>query len=152
MELTVTYGSTVETPDVPLAIREGSPEALEMHVGRNFSQALPDRRRDELRRGVTLLGPHRDDLKLAVAGADLAAFGSRGQQRLAVVALKLAEADLMLCETGERPVVLLDDVLSELDERHRQMLTEAMMKVGGQVFLTTTDDATFDTPELAALP
>ncbi|MGH2534018.1 MAG: DNA replication/repair protein RecF [Thermomicrobiales bacterium] len=149
--LAISYGSTVETPEVPLAIREGSPEALEMYVGRSFSRALPPRRRDELRRGMTLMGPHRDDLKLTVAGADLAAYGSRGQQRLAVVALKLAEVDLMVFETGERPIVLLDDVLSELDERHRRMLTDAMMKVGGQLFLTTTDEATFDTPVLADL-
>lgn len=150
-ELSADYGSTVEAPADPLAIREEHPEALEMQVGRNFSLALPDQRRHEVRRGMTLIGPHRDDLKLTLGGVDLAAFGSRGQQRLAVVALKLAEADLMLCETGERPVLLLDDVLSELDERHRQMLTEAMVNIGGQVFLTTTDEASLDRPKLADL-
>jgi DNA replication and repair protein RecF len=121
-------------------------------MGRNFSLALPEQRGDELRRGVTLIGPHRDDIRFAVGGADLSAYGSRGQQRLAVVALKLAEADLMLLETGERPVVLLDDVLSELDEHHRRMLTEATMKVGGQIFLTATDERAFESPELTHLP
>ena len=68
----------------------------------------------------------------------LASFGSRGQQRLAVVALKLAEADV-ISVLGERPVLLLDDVLSELDVNHRQTLLASVRDFGSQVLLTTAD-------------
>jgi DNA replication and repair protein RecF len=125
---------------------------LELRVARTYSAALNERRADEVRRGMSLFGPHRDDFAMSINGVDLASYGSRGQQRLAVVALKLAEADLMVAETGERPVLLLDDVLSELDEHHRGMLTSAIMEIGGQLILTTTDANTFDLPQLAGLP
>ena len=90
-------------------------------------------------RGVTLLGPHRDDVIVTLDGMDVGTYGSRGQQRLSAVALKLAEAELMLAESGERPVVLLDDVLSELDPNHRGLLTGELATLGAQVIVTTTD-------------
>jgi len=80
-------------------------------------------RSDDLARGVTQSGPHRDELTFTVGGVDMRTYGSRGQQRTVALALKLAEAQLMWSETGERPVILLDDVLSELDpERRRHLL------------------------------
>ncbi|MER3484731.1 MAG: hypothetical protein C4345_00875 [Chloroflexota bacterium] len=88
---------------------------------------------------MSLLGPHRDDVRLTLNGRELAAFGSRGQQRLAVVALKLAETDLMASQSGERPVVLLDDVLSELDVQRRHELLVAVSQLKTQVVLTATD-------------
>lgn len=90
----------------------------------------------EIFMGTTLLGPHRDDLKFIVNGRDVAEFGSQGQQRTAALALKLAEIDLMKAETGEYPILLLDDVLSELDTVRQTHLLMAMQdKV--QTFLTT---------------
>ena len=87
---------------------------------------------------MTLIGPHRDDLELLIDERPLSSFGSRGQQRLAVVALKLAEADV-ISVLGERPVLLLDDVLSELDANHRETLLATIRTFGSQVLLTTAD-------------
>jgi DNA replication and repair protein RecF len=121
-------------------------------VAREFESALELARDDDLRRGVTTVGPHRDDVGFAVDGVDLAAFGSRGQQRLAVVALKLAEVDLMTEVAGEPPVLLLDDVLSELDADHRALLAATAAQLGGQLFVTATDRHLLDVPELKRLP
>lgn len=90
----------------------------------------------EIFMGTTLLGPHRDDLQFLVNDHDVAEFGSQGQQRTAALALKLAEIDLMKEETDEYPILLLDDVLSELDTVRQTHLLMAMQdKV--QTFLTT---------------
>ena len=92
----------------------------------------------ELRRRTTLVGPHRDDLRLAIDGRPLAAFGSQGQQRTAVLALKVAEYDVMRARTGDAPILLLDDVLSELDAERAGGFLAAL---GGfeQAFLTATE-------------
>jgi DNA replication and repair protein RecF len=127
-------------------------EGIQGVVAREYEMRLPQVRAEELRRGVTLLGPHRDDITLEIEGHDLAAFGSRGQQRLAVVALKLAEADLMRQETSEEPVLLLDDVLSELDPEHRSLLLKAISESGGQVILTSADPKLLQSDELAGIP
>jgi DNA replication and repair protein RecF len=83
-----------------------------------------------------LLGPHRDDLLFNVNDHDVATFGSQGQQRTTALAVKLAEIDLMKQETGEYPILLLDDVLSELDTtRQTHLLTAIQDKV--QTFITT---------------
>jgi DNA replication and repair protein RecF len=105
---------------------------------REFETLIKIRRDDELRRGMTVIGPHRDDLELLINDRSLSAFGSRGQQRLAVVALKLADADV-ISVLGERPVLLLDDVLSELDIDHRRTLLASVRDFGSQVLLTTAD-------------
>lgn len=90
----------------------------------------------EIVMGTTLLGPHRDDLRFDVNGHDVATFGSQGQQRTTALAVKLAEIDLMKQETGEYPILLLDDVLSELDtNRQTHLLTAMQDKV--QTFITT---------------
>ncbi|MDP9470604.1 MAG: DNA replication and repair protein RecF [Chloroflexota bacterium] len=125
---------------------------LQAIVSRGYEAQLREARREELRRGTSLVGPHRDDADFAMGGVDLAAYGSRGQQRLAVVALKLAEADLMREQAGDGPVLLLDDVLSELDERHRGLLVEAVGQVGSQVFVTATDAASLTGFGLDELP
>jgi DNA replication and repair protein RecF len=91
----------------------------------------------EIRQGNTLYGPHRDDLQFIVNNMDVATFGSQGQQRTAALAVKLAEIDLMKEETNEYPILLLDDVLSELDDNRQTHLLKAIQnKV--QTFLTTT--------------
>jgi DNA replication and repair protein RecF len=114
-----------------------------------MTDTLSHIRPDEFRRGVTLIGPHRDDLQVRVNDIDVGAYGSRGQQRLAAIALKLAEADLMHSESGELPVILLDDVFSELDKRHRQLLSRSIGTLGAQVVVTATDRETLHAEELA---
>jgi DNA replication and repair protein RecF len=135
----------------------GTRDELEMtrfqqRLAAQFSRALSDARLEELRRGVTAVGPHRDDLIFRVGGVDLGRFGSRGQQRLALVATKLAEVDLLQAEAGEPPVLLLDDVLSELDQRHRRLVIETIATRPAQVCVTATDLSDLDTPGLSHLP
>lgn len=94
---------------------------------RQLQEAIADelkaRRAKDREAGSTMKGPHKDDLKLASGGIDLRKYGSQGQQRTAALALKLAEVDIIKEETGEMPILLLDDVLSELDEdRQRDLL------------------------------
>jgi DNA replication and repair protein RecF len=92
----------------------------------------------EIARGSTLFGPHRDELRLYDGQIDLHHFGSRGQQRTAVLALKLAEVDWMFENTGHRPILLLDDVMSELDLERRQYVCQQLLRVE-QAVVTTTD-------------
>jgi DNA replication and repair protein RecF len=91
--------------------------------------------------GVTLVGPHRDDLAMALGGEPASAFASRGQQRTAALALRLAEARLLHERGGERPILLLDDVLSELDESRRESVLEAIE--ADQVLITSADPDRF---------
>ncbi|WP_139492511.1 DNA replication/repair protein RecF [Brevibacillus dissolubilis] len=91
----------------------------------------------EKQRGSTLIGVHRDDFSLKVNGIDVQAYGSQGQQRTAALSLKLAEIELIKQEVGEYPILLLDDVLSELDE-HRQTLLLETIQDKIQTFVTTT--------------
>ncbi|KIL49193.1 DNA replication/repair protein RecF [Jeotgalibacillus soli] len=91
----------------------------------------------EIDRGVTLIGPHRDDLQFLVNGHDVQTFGSQGQQRTTALSIKLAEIELIHAEIGEYPILLLDDVLSELDDyRQSHLLNTIQGKV--QTFVTTT--------------
>lgn len=91
----------------------------------------------EVASGMTLVGPHRDDFKIFTKDKDLAIYGSRGEQRLAVLALKLAELSFATSKIGERPLLLLDDIFSELDHKHRE---DVLQVVGQQqTILTTTD-------------
>ncbi len=113
-----------------------------------FAERLARLRPAELHQGACLVGPHRDDLRFLVNGWDLQTFGSRGQQRTAALSLKMAETQLMRRETGEHPILLLDDVLSELDTKRRECLLEAVNGVE-QAILTTTDLTLFS-PEFLA--
>ncbi len=88
---------------------------------------------------MTLIGPHRDDVTFRLDELDVSLYGSRGQQRLVVVALKLAITALMRETAGEPPVLLLDDVLSELDQNHRRWVLKTAAEMGTQVFVTATD-------------
>jgi DNA replication and repair protein RecF len=105
--------------------------------------ALERSQRDEIRRGQTLVGPHRDDLAIEIDGVDARAFGSRGQQRLTALALRLAEILPVTDAAGTAPILLLDDALSELDPVVRgHVLNE--IRSADQVFLTTPDTPTVD--------
>lgn len=108
-----------------------------------FAQGLRDLRRDELARGQTLIGPHRDDLAFSVGGVNLGRYGSRGQQRSVTLALKLGEAALMQSRSGDAPVMLLDDMLSELDAERRQHLLDAVQRPAQQTLITATDLSDF---------
>jgi DNA replication and repair protein RecF len=94
----------------------------------------------DLERGTTSLGPHLHDVRLVSAGRDLRSFGSQGEQRLTVLSLLLAEAELLENRRGTPPLLLLDDVLSELDARRRRVLA-ALVGSGGQSLVTATDAA-----------
>jgi len=116
-------------------------ETLELeYVGppEDMLRALEASRLDDLRRGTTGTGPHRDDVLVRLDGREARGFASQGQQRTAVVSLKLAEADVVAELTGERPVLLLDDVLSELDARRRGALLERLCEPG-QVIITSVE-------------
>jgi DNA replication and repair protein RecF len=99
-------------------------------------------RSEEIGRGMTLSGPHRDEVRFLASGVDLGTYGSRGQARTAVLALKLAEVEWMQAKTGEWPLLLLDEVLAELDVNRRH---ELLARLGGaeQCVMTTTDLALF---------
>jgi len=103
----------------------------------HLEQKLMEAKQRELERGVTLVGPHRDDLQFLVNGYDVQTFGSQGQQRTTALSLKLAEIELIKQETKETPILLLDDVLSELDDyRQSHLLNTIQGEV--QTFVTTT--------------
>ncbi len=91
---------------------------------------------------MTLTGPHRDELRFMVGDVDLGIFGSRGQQRTAVLALKMAQLVWMQEQVGEAPVLLLDEVLAELDDQRRALLLSRVDRVE-QAILTATDPKMF---------
>lgn len=102
-----------------------------------FMVKLTEIKDQELRRGTTLAGPHRDDMLFFINGKEAQTFGSQGQQRTTALSVKLAELELMNEEVGEYPILLLDDVLSELDRNRQTQLIETIQdKV--QTFITTT--------------
>ena len=100
--------------------------------------ALERARAEEIARGVTLLGPHRDDFRLWSNGVDLGTYGSRGQNRTAMLSLKLAEVEWMHARSGEWPALLLDEVLAELDIARRQALLQRLSSAE-QAILTCAD-------------
>lgn len=114
--------------DAPLSARELEAALL---------ARLASLRRHEERRQTTLVGPHRDDLEVRIDGREARLFASQGQQRSAVLALKLAELEAVAAAVGEEPVLLLDDVTSELDERRRRSLLQAVAR-RPQTFITAT--------------
>lgn len=101
-------------------------------------EELLARREEDLSRGFSAHGPHRDDVALHHAGRPLRAYGSQGQQRLGLLALLFAERDVLLDARGLAPLMLLDDVMSELDATRRERLVE-LLAAGGQSVVTTTD-------------
>ncbi|MBQ8536377.1 MAG: DNA replication/repair protein RecF [Clostridia bacterium] len=96
-------------------------------------------RLEDIRRGTTSLGPHREDMILTLSGRDMKTFASQGQIRTAALALKLSELTLLTQWSGEAPALLLDDVMSELDARRRSLLLEHIK--GVQTFVTCTDES-----------
>jgi DNA replication and repair protein RecF len=95
----------------------------------------------DLDRGTTGIGPHLDDVAVTARGRDLRIFGSQGEQRLAVLALLLAEADVLRDRRGMAPLLLLDDVLSELDEQRRRSLATWITRAGQALVTATSSQA-----------
>lgn len=116
------------------------PEAAALEEA--YLKTLRRQRRQEIAQGTTLLGPHRDELRFISDNVDLGTFGSRGQQRTVVLALRLAELRWLQAETGESPVLLLDEVLAELDQARRGYLL-AQLRGVEQTILATTDAEQF---------
>ena len=138
--LGVAYESTVRTS---FKSADSLPplDDLEHRLAFEMSDTIDRERQTEFRRGVTLVGPHRDDLTVTIDDSPIGAYGSRGQQRLAVIALKLAETDLMTSAGADTPVLLLDDVFSELDAVHRGLLASSISGSQMQTIVTTTDES-----------
>jgi DNA replication and repair protein RecF len=107
-------------------------------IQQGFRDCLERLRDEEIARGVTTIGPHRDELRFLGNGIDLGTYGSRGQARTAMLALKLAEVAWMREKTGQWPVLLLDEVLAELDPQRREDLLQRLTE-SEQAILTTTD-------------
>ncbi len=107
-------------------------------IKKGFAERLKTLRSEEIARGVTTIGPHRDEMRFLASGVDLGHYGSRGQIRTALLSLKLAEVDWMKNRSGEWPVILLDEVMAELDSQRRKDLLQYLGK-SEQALLTTTD-------------
>ncbi|MBI5311315.1 MAG: DNA replication and repair protein RecF [Actinobacteria bacterium] len=101
-------------------------------------QELRERRADDLARGFSTYGPHRDEIVFTVAKREVRTYGSQGQQRLTLLALLLAECEAIAAVTARRPLILLDDVTSELDATRRHLLVDRVARLG-QVLITTTE-------------
>jgi DNA replication and repair protein RecF len=111
-------------------------------IQKGFSARLKELRSEEIARGVTTIGPHRDELRFLTNGIDLGDYGSRGQIRTTLLALKLAEVNWMKERTGEWPVILLDEVMAELDLQRRADLL-SYVSDAEQVLFTATDEHMF---------
>ena len=112
-----------------------------------FLVALESVALDEMARGTTLRGPQRDDVLFTVNGQDCRSYGSQGQQRTVALSLKLAERQLIEELVGEPPLLLLDDVLSDLDDARRRLLFDLTARAGSQTFLSCTNLRAFS-PEV----
>lgn len=139
--LALRYEASIPLPEGEVRPADGPDEAPPA-LAEAALAALAQARPRDVNAAVTTVGPHRDELRFLVGGVDMGLLGSRGQQRTVALALKLAEARFMEQETGEVPVLLLDDVLSELDRARGQYLLRAV-GAARQVIITTTDLAQF---------
>lgn len=132
----------IAAPELSLAAAyaPGAPRDAEA-----FAAALQDKRATDLRRGSATVGPHRDDLALSISGHPVRGVASQGQHRAVTLALKSAEIDVIGAARGVRPVLLLDDVSSELDRDRTAALFAFLRDQEGQVILTTTRPELIDT-------
>ena len=137
----VQAGAESEAPTLPQTPPESPLSATEA-IANAFRRALEGVGLDEARRGTTLLGPQRDDMLFLINGLDARIYGSQGQQRTVVLALKLAEFQLIEDYVGESPVMLLDDVMSDLDDARRKHLLRWVRR-RCQTFLTCTNLRSF---------
>lgn len=136
------WGASAAT--VPPAAADASSRADRIEAVRlRIAAALDERAGEELRRGITLVGPHRDEIAFTIDGRDARTFASQGQQRSLVLAWKIAEVEVTREILGRAPLLLLDDVMSELDETRRQAFL-GLVGGGVQTVITTTNLGYFD--------
>jgi DNA replication and repair protein RecF len=136
----------LRVPFAELAGRLGLPAAAELRYRprsdagdeQGLADELAERRAADLERGFTAHGPHRDELQLLLDGVLLRSYGSQGQQRIALLALLFAERDVLAERRGRPPLMLLDDVMSELDTERRELLA-SLLRADGQAVVTTTE-------------
>ena len=141
-QVRLSYADTLKDAWPERPAEGGPPPPLEQ-LEAAYRRRIGDVREKELWNGVSLVGPHRDDLRVELAGREVATHASRGQQRTIILALKLAETDLLGAEDAPTPIVLLDDVFSELDA-DRSDRSLSLLLERGQVLVTMAD--------LASLP
>ena len=136
----------LQGPFTRLAARLGLPGKAEVRYrprsaapdAAGLARELEERRAADLERGFTAHGPHRDELQLVLDGVALRAYGSQGQQRAALLALLFAERELLAERRARLPLMLLDDVMSELDAERRELLVD-LLRGGGQAVITATE-------------
>ncbi len=145
--LTVRYKCSFSALDGSLEL---SLPDLREWVREKLSGALEEARPREIERGYTLVGPQRDDLQVCVNGRDARRFASQGQQRSAILALRIGEVKWMQQETGRKPLLLLDDVMSELDAARARRLSTSV-GAEGQTFITCTDLSEVDLGDTGAI-
>ena len=144
-QLSVSYGLSWASED---EADEGIPQFTRDEAREGLARALHERAGEERRRARALVGPHADTITFRLDGQDASLFGSQGQQRSVVLAYKLAEAAVIEELLDQKPLLLLDDVMSELDGRRREALVDAMAGVS-QTFITTANIDYFDKTMLA---
>ncbi|WP_296011054.1 DNA replication/repair protein RecF [uncultured Adlercreutzia sp.] len=144
-QLSVSYGLSWASED---EADEGIPQFTRDEAREGLARALHERAGEERRRARALVGPHADTITFRLDGQDASLFGSQGQQRSVVLAYKLAEAAVIEELLDQKPLLLLDDVMSELDGRRREALVDAMAG-GSQTFITTANIDYFDKTMLA---
>ena len=132
-------------PSIPIG-----PDASAESLAGDLRHAIQSGRQRETAQGFTVFGPHRDDLQILIEGMDAAAYASRGQTRTAVLAMRLAEAHYLMDRRQQEPILLLDDVLSELDSARRTQALDTASRYQ-QCFITTTDVDSIDTRFLRSM-
>jgi DNA replication and repair protein RecF len=151
-QLQQSYEQLVEEPEVPsvhyVSTIGESPETMENGQGKEFVDhlfraALSETRADESRIGMTLVGPHRDELAFTLDGLDIRKYASQGQHKTFLIALKAAEFAYLKDLRGETPIMLLDDVFGELDDIRTRCLLR-FLKHAGQTFITAAKEALFN--------
>ena len=108
-----------------------------------FHLSLDERKGEELRRGQACVGPHRDDIIFYINNNEAVKYASQGQQRTAVLSLKLSELDMITSKTGDEPILLLDDVLAELDDLRQNYLLKSI-NPNTQTIITSVDTILFE--------
>jgi DNA replication and repair protein RecF len=140
------YAELVETREEPtisyVSVPKANPKESLESIGESILFEIKNKCSEEYRRGLSLVGPHRDDLVFQLNGTDLQKYASQGQHKTFLIALKMAEFYYLKDKRGETPILLLDDVLSELDEARSRSLLSFIAELG-QTVVTTTDEAPF---------